>query len=75
MLHWIVASLFRRFQFTLPRGERPGGRARPVEGLGVSIHAPAGGATVGAGYQCAAVKVFQFTLPRGERQFPHSAPA
>ena len=33
------------FQFTLPRGERRDDRLRHHQGLQVSIHAPAGGAT------------------------------
>ena len=55
----------RRFQFTRPRGARPGGLA-VEEGILVSIHAPTGGAT----QQSAASRrmgAFQFTRPRGAR--------
>ena len=54
------------FQFTLPRGERL--PAPPRKGLlgGVSIHAPAGGAT-SLRLRSAIDRSFQFTLPRGER--------
>ena len=56
----------RRFQFTLPRGERQSVFCRFFETIEVSIHAPAWGATLvaAAHWQPTA---FQFTLPRGER--------
>ena len=56
----------RKFQFTLPRGERHGVPLAQARTVRVSIHAPAGGATkrtVHAGRN----NTFQFTLPRGER--------
>ena len=40
-----ASSSGARFQFTLPRGERPGALLGPRETRGVSIHAPAWGAT------------------------------
>ena len=39
-------AILSMFQFTLPRGERLDCLQGGVEGDGVSIHAPAGGATV-----------------------------
>ena len=55
-----------KFQFTLPRGERPERLGRVPRVNGVSIHAPAWGATNGAHHRAARAG-FQFTLPRGER--------
>ena len=53
------------FQFTLPRGERPG--AAGGSGCsGISIHAPAWGATCRNRMAQEHTK-FQSTLPRGER--------
>ena len=55
-----------KFQFTLPRGERPFTLKYKVSGRNVSIHAPARGATPPhAGSHT--FLWFQFTLPRGER--------
>ena len=56
----------KRFQSTLPRGERHADRFCVFSIIDISIHAPARGATQswqqGYGY-----KEFQSTLPRGER--------
>ena len=54
------------FQSTLPRGERHSVNRRGTCNLAVSIHAPAGGATIGA-CRILICRAFQSTLPRGER--------
>ena len=56
------------FQFTLPRGERPLLDSLHCQLVGVSIHAPARGATLSIAFLSYA-GMFQFTLPRGERRF------
>ena len=55
-----------QFQSTLPRRERLGQQWRPADRLGISIHAPAKGATI---YHVPVEKhgQFQSTLPRRER--------
>ena len=58
-----------QFQFTLPRGERQGVQRKWTRRTRVSIHAPAGGATISTGL-LSPTSVFQFTLPRGERPRP-----
>ena len=59
-----------KFQFTLPHGERPEGRDGGEADWGVSIHAPAWGATVRSGRLAPTSHQFQFTLPHGERPCP-----
>ena len=61
-----------RFQFTLPRGERPVLMATLEMVTRVSIHAPAGGATPSPA-SLLRTTLFQFTLPRGERPWSGSA--
>ncbi len=65
----ISSALYgRRFQSTLPRGERLAIWLLLHDGQTVSIHAPTGGATplpIALSGGCK----FQSTLPRGERQF------
>ena len=56
------------FQSTLPRGERQGFRKRGSQGLCISIHAPARGATAPPPFGFSG-PVFQSTLPRGERPY------
>ena len=64
---WRWCSMLTWFQSTLPRGERPPqGQIDPAQ-AGVSIHAPAWGATE---YSPGVLQIqgwFQSTLPRGER--------
>ena len=57
----------QRFQSTLPRGERRGAVQKIYQSHGISIHAPARGAT-GAAEMTKAIREFQSTLPRGERR-------
>ena len=66
LLLYASIHCFKRFQSTLPQGERHGRRHSNFQGLQISIHAPARGATLycpikGVG------GVFQSTLPQGER--------
>ena len=56
------------FQFTLPRGERPGYLLCRATSTAVSIHAPARGATRVSLTWDSKEGTFQFTLPRGERR-------
>ena len=55
-----------RFQSTLPRGERLGGRAHVLPPSSISIHAPVSGATPNPP-PIQPEGTFQSTLPRGER--------
>ena len=66
-VNWCDAT-FRRmlFQSTLPRGERPSHQLH-ITKHGISIHAPARGATV-INSGPASPAIFQSTLPRGERR-------
>ena len=57
----------RRFQFTLPHGERPHAHDDMARVTGVSIHAPAWGATSAPPPRPPSWASFQFTLPHGER--------
>ena len=57
----------RRFQFTLPHGERPHRPGKLADADGVSIHAPAWGATARPSSRTRSCS-FQFTLPHGERR-------
>ena len=57
----------RRFQSTLPRGERPVYPIKVVFHEYISIHAPARGATLFL-RNPSLVIIFQSTLPRGERR-------
>ena len=60
------------FQSTLPRGERLDTNLFMGSGGGISIHAPARGATAEM-YFCIWRTKFQSTLPRGERRkAPHA---
>ena len=59
----------RWFQSTLPRGERRQGHHVMAATIGVSIHAPARGATIILMIDLTISCVFQSTLPRGERRF------
>ena len=61
------ASTRFSFQSTLPRGERPVSQYSTTRNLGISIHAPARGATW-CGRKANVIFLFQSTLPRGERQ-------
>ena len=63
-----LCRFFVKFQSTLPRGERPTAAKDIVEPTDVSIHAPAGGATVCRLKTFTSEPKFQSTLPRGERQ-------
>ena len=54
------------FQFTRPRGARRRDRRRGHEAVGVSIHAPTGGATLRP-RRAFGGDAFQFTRPRGAR--------
>ena len=56
-----------KFQSTLPRRERQIQRRRTKICLGISIHAPAKGATFSGRVPTATHKLFQSTLPRRER--------
>ena len=55
-----------RFQFTRPRGARHVRGRPPLARVGVSIHAPARGATSGISHT-SGKGAFQFTRPRGAR--------
>ena len=55
------------FQSTHPRGVRPFGQVRVVDVDGVSIHAPAWGATSPWNTSPDAMWMFQSTHPRGVR--------
>ncbi len=57
----------KKFQSTLPRGERHKLVFFPLPGDEVSIHAPARGATYRPGTKWRQKTLFQSTLPRGER--------
>src|SRR5699024_3794601 len=57
------------FQFTPPRGGRPENE-QATSGRGISIHAPAWGATIGMTFQDISAVLFQFTPPRGGRPAP-----
>ena len=65
----LIVHLLSTFQFTLPRGERQLAIPEGVTKIGVSIHAPAWGATHRP-RPTQGVQMFQFTLPRGERPLP-----
>jgi len=54
------------FQSTLPQGERPPLYSPSCAMTSVSIHAPAGGATL-SWKKNSMFSVFQSTLPQGER--------
>ncbi len=56
-----------KFQSTLPRGERPSTSIPQSFYFGISIHAPARGATVPM-ILLFLIILFQSTLPRGERR-------
>ena len=56
----------RPFQFTRPRGARPGCAIPVFVDCGVSIHAPTGGATSSNSFLWRTIQ-FQFTRPRGAR--------
>ena len=56
-----------KFQSTLPHGERPEMKERVAKLLGVSIHAPARGATERSRFLKMPQTRFQSTLPHGER--------
>ncbi len=64
-----VAVWVQSFQFTRPRGARRDGRRRGPRHDGVSIHAPARGATAALSGRYAPLR-FQFTRPRGARHNP-----
>ena len=67
----MIKQLFARikkFQSTLPRGERRIGSFIRCQSSTISIHAPARGATVNF-YGVLQYSIFQSTLPRGERPF------
>ena len=69
-MEWIRLPLAKRFQSTLPRGERRDGATTAFNLPSVSIHAPARGAT----WTCnmgVTEDMFQSTLPRGERPLHH----
>ena len=59
-------SLSLPFQSTLPHGERLWLPKSQIEYVGVSIHAPARGATM-PDIRISVVSKFQSTLPHGER--------
>ena len=63
-----VAITVLPFQSTLPRGERPSESPFIVIQVGISIHAPARGATTQESLRKLYHQKFQSTLPRGERQ-------
>ena len=66
-----LSPLCYRFQSTLPRGERQRRKEDKDPFAGISIHAPARGATRSKPNFYPDHKKFQSTLPRGERQKPN----
>ena len=62
----------KEFQSTRPRGARHALQRRRVRWLGVSIHAPAWGATSGPPSELCRGYAFQSTRPRGARRAPKS---
>ena len=60
-------SPISRFQFTLPRGERPEGIVDIETGKGFQFTLPRGERLYAGTYR-SPICLFQFTLPRGERQ-------
>ena len=62
-----VLHCFRKFQSTLPRGERPATSSFGFSRVIISIHAPARGATRVQHFAKVPSVEFQSTLPRGER--------
>ena len=64
----VGADQLTRFQSTRPRGARPARGQVCMRGRGVSIHAPAWGATAHDRASASGVSMFQSTRPRGARQ-------
>ena len=64
-----ASSICSRFQSTRPHGARPGGLFGPGGMVGVSIHAPARGATLGWAGGRSSPLLFQSTRPHGARRW------